>query len=111
MIFGDGLLLFLGTALWVWSAVDCFFTEPARVRSLQKTWWVLIVLLFWAFGALAWIGFGRPKKAPATVPRVNRAATNGPDRRRARPVAPDDDPEFLLRLRDELKRNKPDQPD
>ena len=110
MITGGGLFLFFGTLFWVWAAVDALMTDPHRVRSLQKTLWVLIVLILWAFGAALWIIFGRPRRAVSTVPRTSGFR---PSQQRAprRTVAPDDDPDFLSRLGDELKRNKPDDAD
>ncbi len=114
MIFGDGFVLFIGTVLWVWAVVDAFLTDATRVRSLQKTLWVLIILLFWVIGALLWIGLGRPRKASGAA-RPSRADTSSfgpaPSRRRQSPIAPDDDPEFLSRLGDDLRRKKPDKPD
>ncbi len=111
MLTGGGLLLILIVALTTWAIVESFMADPDRVRGLPKAIWVIIVLLFLPFGALAWFIFGRPRRPALSRTRATRAGnwndspTAAP--RRAGPIAPDDDPEFLLRLRDQL-RKKPD---
>lgn len=107
---GSGFLVIVIIALTVWAAVESFMADPDRVRGLPKTVWVIIVLLFLPFGAAAWFIFGRPRRS-LTRTRANRATnwgTGAPSaNRRSAPTAPDDDPEFLSRLREQM-RNKPD---
>ena len=79
----------LGLALTVYAAVDCIQTDEERVRNLPKLVWVLLILLFWVVGPIAWFFAGRPRRA-----RPNR----GPGRRPPQPRGPDDDPDFLRNL-------------
>lgn len=76
----------VAVAFMVYSLVDCALTERERVRGPRKFVWLLLILLLPLAGGILWFVIGRG--------RVNRA----PTQRRA-PVAPDDDPAFLARLR------------
>jgi hypothetical protein len=69
----------------VWAALDVLQTPVARVQLLPKSVWFAVTLVPLA-GALAWLTLGR-----TVVPTV---------RRPVRPVAPDDDPDFLRGLGD-----------
>ena len=76
------LYLLLGVvvvAFYIFSIVDCALYDRMRVRALPKPAWVLIVLIP-VIGGLLWFAFGR----------AGKGANAG-----ARPMAPDDDPEFL----------------
>jgi hypothetical protein len=110
MLFGSGFFVILVIALTVWAVVESFTADPATVRALPKTVWVIIILIFLPLGAAAWFVFGRPRKAAMSRLRQRGAEWANPGSagpRRAASMAPDDDPEFLLRLRDQM-RNKPD---
>jgi hypothetical protein len=109
MLFLDGaggLLLF---ALWVFCLIDVITTDEYQCRNLQKTWWVLIVLLLFDVGAVLWLVAGRPWPAGAG----NRTAAAGPERypeyeRPGRFAAtnPDDDEEFLRRCRERAEEQR-----
>jgi len=108
---GAFIVLF-ALALTVWAVVEAFAADPERVRGLPKSIWVIIVLLFLVFGAIAWFIFGRPRGNKAlSRSKTSRSngwgASAGAAPRRPAPMAPDDDPEFLLRLREQM-RKKPD---
>ncbi len=75
--------------LLVYAVVDLTRTPGAQVRTLPKPLWYPVVVLLAPFGPLAWLLFGRPKRGGA-------APTAAPP---ARPVAPDDDEDFLRELR------------
>ncbi|MEA5453732.1 PLDc N-terminal domain-containing protein [Sinomonas sp. JGH33] len=75
-------------AAWLYAMVDCAMADRAAVRGLSKTSWFLITILP-IIGTLLWFIFGRPRR---TAP-----PTSGSTRGR-RPVAPDDDPDFLRGL-------------
>ncbi|WTW96754.1 PLD nuclease N-terminal domain-containing protein [Streptomycetaceae bacterium NBC_01309] len=77
--------LLLSFAVLVYAFIDCLTTDEQKVRNLPKLAWVFIVLLVPLVGAIGWFVAGRPRR--------DRAAE-----RRARFVAPDDDPEFLASL-------------
>lgn len=94
------ILLF---ALIVYALVDCVRYEDSRMPvGLPKAIWVILIVVFPVAGAAAWLvvsrvtaraaaggggsaGYSPPPKAPRPRP--------------TRPVAPDDDPEFLASLR------------
>lgn len=95
----------LMTAAAVWAFVECLQTETVAVRTLPKAAWVVIICLGWFLGAVAWFVFGRPR---ATAAVGGAAPVRGPAVRRSRPLGPDDDPEFLARMRDQLRRDPPD---
>lgn len=86
------LLLLAVVTFGVWALIDVAQTPELQVRLLAKPVWSLVVLLP-VLGPAAWFLQGRS-------PQPSGTAVGGP-----RPLAPDDDPEFLRRLRD---RNRPD---
>jgi Phospholipase_D-nuclease N-terminal len=80
------LLLFLAVVTFgVWALVDVAQTPEPRIRLLSKSAWSLAVLIP-VLGPALWFLQGRipQPSGPAAQPR---------------PLAPDDDPEFLRRLR------------
>ncbi|MEV4556658.1 PLD nuclease N-terminal domain-containing protein [Kitasatospora sp. NPDC049285] len=79
-------------ALWVWAFIDCLTTPDDEVRHLPKVVWAIVVLLFPLVGSIAWLLVGKDRAT------ARRAATARPAQPPTRPVAPDDDPEFLASL-------------
>ena len=79
------VLLVLG--LVVFALVDCLQTPSPEVRQVPKPLWLAAIVLVPVLGALGWLLLGRPRsgRRPATP--------------RRRPLAPDDDPDFLRGLR------------
>jgi len=80
------LWIVLGVAaavFYIYSVVDCALFDRTRVRGLPKPLWLLIIILFPIIGGILWFLVGRGRR---------RAG----DRRL---VAPDDDPEFLGKLK------------
>jgi hypothetical protein len=82
------LLLLVHLSLAFAAIVDCYGGEdkPARLSRLT---WSLIAVFGVIAGPVAWFGYGRPGRRlslPWTAPGSPR------------PVAPDDDPEFLAEL-------------
>lgn len=74
---------------WLYGMVDCVMADRRAVRGgISKTVWFLIAVLP-AVGTALWFAFGRPRGT--TPPRTG----SGQGRR---PVAPDDDPDFLRGL-------------
>jgi hypothetical protein len=82
----DVLIFVAGTALWLFGLIDCAKTDQEQVRLLPKWAWLIIVIIFGSFGALAWLLAGRPKRASAPRYRTGKV------------VPPDDNPEFLSNL-------------
>ncbi|MEU5387969.1 PLD nuclease N-terminal domain-containing protein [Kitasatospora cineracea] len=89
-------------ALWVWAFIDCLTTPEDEVRHLPKVVWVIIVLFFPLVGSIAWLVAGRDRTGAR---RRQVAWPSGPTagypeyERPRRPLAPDDDPEFLASLK------------
>jgi hypothetical protein len=112
MAYLGGLTGLLITGLWVFCILDAVTTPESEIRNLPKLGWILIVLLFPLLGSLAWLIAGRPQaRATADLPyKGNRGRAPWPATRTAgfpeyeRPqstTGPDDDPEFLDRVRRE----------
>ena len=85
------LLLLAVVTLSVWALIDVAQTPAARMRMLAKPLWAVLVLVP-VLGPAAWFGQGRaPLRSASAV----------------RPLAPDDDPEFLRHLRDPKRPDGP----
>src|SRR4051812_283896 len=98
----DGLLGLALLVLWVYCIFDVIATDEAVMRNLPKLVWLLIVIIVPDIGSLAWLLLGRPPRAgylpgDTTTRDRSRHPSN-------RSVAPDDDPAFLARLRDDAQR-------
>lgn len=87
-----GILLAL--ALYISFIVDVVRTPGSLMRALPKALWLLIVTLIPLLGGLLWVLAGRPRQAGGGLIR------------RRRPIAPDDDPNFLKALDDEAWRRR-----
>jgi hypothetical protein len=87
-----GLFFLVSVLFWLWAIFDSLTSDSKRVRNLPRWGWVVVILVFLEFGALAWAIFGRPRSGQL-VARGSR-----PQSPRGGPVGPDDDPEFLRNL-------------
>ncbi|MCW6005870.1 PLD nuclease N-terminal domain-containing protein [Micromonospora sp. CPCC 205371] len=90
-----GLLFLVDLILIVVALIDCISTEEFAVRNLPKLAWVFIILLFPPIGPIAWFIAGRPQKHRVGRAGDWRPGSGFPEYERPRPLAPDDDPEFL----------------
>ena len=98
-------LYVLALALLIYALIDCARTPdedmPAR---MPKMLWIALIVLLTPVGPIAWVIVSRVKAAEergGTVERTVWSSERGPSFHRPvppRPVAPDDDPEFLRRL-------------
>ncbi|MGN9808341.1 PLD nuclease N-terminal domain-containing protein [Micromonospora sp. BQ11] len=80
--------------LAVCALISCLSAEEDAIRALPRIAWVLIILFFPLIGSIAWFVAGRTSAGGR--PRTPWPTGDGfSERKRARPVAPDDDPEFL----------------
>ncbi|GIJ43349.1 hypothetical protein Val02_02350 [Virgisporangium aliadipatigenens] len=91
------LLFLIHLALLLFALIDCLSRDEYELRALPKVVWVLLILLFSPIGAIAYLIAGRPERAARAVPTW-ASGSGFPERERPRPVAPDDDPEFLRGL-------------
>lgn len=104
----DGVLGLLLLGLWIYSIIDVITTPDQACRNLPKIVWLLIVILLVWPGAIVWLVAGRPwgpARANLQRPQRPQRAVAAP---RSRPLAPDDDEEFLagLRARAEEQRRR-----
>lgn len=102
-------LAFFG--FWLFCVLDVVMADAMLVRNLPKLAWLLLVVLVPTVGGIAWLVAGRPAHArfvPGSTER--RPSSSSPrrvdDGRAAR--GPDDDPEFLRRLDERLRRRDDD---
>lgn len=88
-------MIVVGFGLSLYALIDCIRTEDDRVKGLPKIVWILLIVFVSYLGPIAWIIAGRDRQWP--VPGEQK-----------RPVAPDDDPDFLRDLDIDLKRRDKD---
>lgn len=93
--------LVYGIGIWiVFTVFTTVYAASARredVRVLPKLAWILLCLLVPIVGGLLYLGVGRP------LPTPDEYRGQG---RNVKTVAPDDDPDFLRRLADRLKKEE-----
>jgi Phospholipase_D-nuclease N-terminal len=90
-----GLLFLVDLILLVVALIDCLSTEESAVRNLPKVAWVFIILLFSPVGPIVWFVAGRPQRHRVGRGGAWQPGKGFPEYERPRPLAPDDDPEFL----------------
>lgn len=105
-----GVLSVVYFVFFLYCLLDVVLSEPSLVRNLPKLVWVFIVLIVPLAGGIAWLVAGRPENATA-APGSTRSRNSGSGRagrgdRRGRqppPMGPEDDPDFLRRLDEQLR--------
>lgn len=90
------LIYALPIILAVYALVDLVQTDEEDVQGLPKLVWVMLIVLIWVIGPIAWLVAGR--RSRKWLPGLSRAGGPGQPGR-GRPTAPDDDPDFLRGLR------------
>lgn len=89
--------------LVVFCLIDCMQSPDQRVRNLPKWGWIILMILVPIVGCIAWLVAGRPlrDRGDRTTPWPATKTSGFPEYERPvrRPVAPDDDPEFLAKLK------------
>lgn len=80
------LAVVLLVALVVYALIDASQADGNRVRLMPRWLWVVAIVLLPGVGAAGWLLLGRPtgRRLPPGQP--------------GRPIAPDDDPDFLRGL-------------
>lgn len=91
------LLVLLVVGVTVYAVIETRRADATEVRGLSPRVWLAVIVLLPPLGALAWFLVGRPNRGR---PPRNRAVR--------RPVAPDDDPDFLRRLAEERAQREED---
>ena len=107
------VLMVLVLALTIYSLLDCARTsEESMPARMPKFLWITLIVLIAPIGSIAWIIVSRVKAAEerggVVEPTVWSSKEGTQFRRpeRPRPVAPDDDPEFLQRLERDIRRRR-----
>ncbi|MCQ9385581.1 PLD nuclease N-terminal domain-containing protein [Brevibacterium sp. 50QC2O2] len=85
-------------AITLYSLFDCAMRDRTVIRIMPKWGWFFIILFIPLIGLLMWYIFGR-----GTVAGPGGSA--GKPSRRG-PIAPDDDPEYLRRIQDDLEQRR-----
>ena len=105
--------LVLALALAIYALLDCARTpEESMPARMPKLLWIVIIVMAWFVGPIAWIIVSRVKAAEDRGGEVEPtvwSSKEGTTFRRAerpRPVAPDDDPEFLRGLEQDIRRRR-----
>lgn len=83
-----GVVLY--AAIAIYSFFDCAFRDRSLIKVLPKWAWLLVIILIPVVGIALWYLFGR-----VTVPK-----------RSTRPIAPDDDPDYLDRISREMREER-----
>ncbi|MDP9797307.1 hypothetical protein J2S43_005819 [Catenuloplanes nepalensis] len=89
------LIFLLQIAMAVVALISCLSAEPEEIRRLPRLLWAAVIVLVPVAGPVLWFlaGRARPDEGSEGVPR--------------RPVAPDDDPDFLRTLdSDKARRDR-----
>ena len=81
------LFPFLVIAFDIFCIVDVILSEEWQIKTLNKVFWVLIILLLPLIGGILWFIFGKDR---------GEGSSQGSAPRRT--VAPDDDPAYLSKL-------------
>jgi hypothetical protein len=107
------LLLLAVVAVTAAAMFDCVTTDDRAVRQFPKGVWLAVILLLPGIGGVMWFAAGRTP-VPAVPPHIASGHPAGRGRVEAqaaaeepaparRVLAPDDDPEFLARLSEQLR--------
>ena len=105
-------LIVLILALTIYSLLDCARTpEESMPARMPKLLWIVIIVMVTVIGPIAWIIVSRVKAAEdrdGAEPTVwsSKDGTRFRRAERPRPVAPDDDPEFLRGLEQDIRRKR-----
>jgi flagellar biosynthesis/type III secretory pathway M-ring protein FliF/YscJ len=90
------VLLYLAVlAVTIFALIDCIQTDDDKVRGIPKIGWIVLIVLIWIVGPVAWLIAGKQRSATAARGGFARPQQQQQQRRM---LAPDDDPEFLRRL-------------
>jgi hypothetical protein len=100
MLFFDGALALLAFAVWVFCIIDVITTPEDQCRNLPKLVWLLLVIILVDVGSIAWLVAGRNwTPRPVDLPYKGNRGRESKTPLRLNGTNPDDDEEFLARLR------------
>ncbi|MFD6565035.1 PLD nuclease N-terminal domain-containing protein [Micromonospora profundi] len=96
------LLFLVQVVLAACALISCLSAEEDQIRSLPRLVWALIILFFPLVGSIAWFVAGRARR-PGAANGIGKIWSGGSAAQR-RPLAPDDDPEFLRSVQERAKK-------
>lgn len=96
MLLLRGLVTIAVLGVWLYSVFDVIRSEASAVHHLHKLVWLVFVLLIPVLGAPTWLLLGRPRPLGSRLFEPNPRS----------PIAPDDSPEFLSQIDDEIRRRR-----
>lgn len=109
------LLVIASIALTIYALADCVTTDESRCQRLPKIIWVLLIVFVPWIGPIVWLLIGKDRKQPGATglnaefqdyfsptARAARRAKKQPKR----PLAPDEDPEFLAQLDKQIREER-----
>lgn len=108
-------LIVLGLALTIYALLDCARTpEESLPARMPKALWIMLFVIAPGIGPVAWIIVSRVKAAeerggyiePTVWSSQEGTDLRPPRRTRRRRTAPDEDPEFLASLEEEIQRGR-----
>lgn len=99
MLLARGLLVLIVFGSWAYALYDVIRSETGEVRHLHKLVWLALVVLVPMVGVPAWLFVGRPVPLGSRLTAIFEPAPGGS-------AAPDDSPEFLARLDEEIRRRR-----
>lgn len=88
------LPIVVGVALFIYSLIDCMQSDERAIRTLPRWAWVALIVVFPIAGPIGWLIAGRPTPDSRFTPITG---------------APDDDPAFLAKLREDAERRRREQ--
>ena len=91
------LIVIVPVVLAIYCLVQVAQSRADLVRTLPRWGWAVLILVLPLLGSVGWLVLGRPQGPRQAGPP-----------RRTRPLAPDDDPDFLRGLRFDKPHDKPD---
>lgn len=108
MLIFDGGLALIAFAVWIFCIIDVITTPESECRNLPKIVWIFLVIILFDVGSIVWLVAGRnwagsansrlPYKGNTGREAASRHPSNDRPGRRL-PQNPDDDEEFLAKLR------------
>ncbi|MCL6422852.1 PLD nuclease N-terminal domain-containing protein [Brachybacterium sp. JHP9] len=121
------VLAIASIALTIFALADCIQSRDEQVRGIPKWAWIILIVLVPWIGPITWLLIGKDREAGAggsydspygaAGMRPGQSASGGPLRRGGRsggsarsrrqgPLAPDEDPEFLRKLDEDIRRER-----
>ncbi|GIH27319.1 membrane protein [Acrocarpospora phusangensis] len=104
MVIIRGVVVLLLIGLWLYCVLDVITTPAGQHRNMPKLVWLAVVIILPTVGSLLWLIAGRPRRTGQARAQGPRSQQSPP--RERRPLSPDDDEEFLRKLRERAEEQR-----